>query len=227
MRVTQFSESDFEKLEIKKCSQSSIHDLLALMNSETLGKKVSTAIRLKQQGHFNQAMLFITEANRDQVIAIRKIQKILDKAKNQNETEIILENYRQSFPLQMGLSNGKDVLGLLDNIGNSFNGALPVKRCELHQAENDLDQSNGELIFFQERMQGRISSEELDLLREKVNRLTKNVYLIKKGIADNIIEIVGKNFTMLAMDDKLSLIGSLFQVITSSIETMDAKFVAV
>ena len=89
MTENMFSESDFEKLEITKCNKSSMNDLLKVINGETLGKKVSIAISLKKQGHFNRAMLNITEATRDQVTAIREIQCVLDKLENRNKTEIV------------------------------------------------------------------------------------------------------------------------------------------
>ena len=227
MTEDKFSEFDFEKLEITKCNKSSMNDLLKVINGETLGKKVKIAISLKKQGHFNRAMLNITEANRDQVIAIREIQGILDKLENRNKTEIVFENFRQSLPLQIGLSNGKDVLALLDRIENNFEGTLSEKTNELHQAEEELDIMHEEAIFFQERMKGRISAKELDDSKEKVTQLARKVYRAKKLIADNLIEFVTEKYNVLAAEDRLSLISNIYRVITSSIETKDSKFVNV
>jgi len=227
MTESKFSESDFEKLEITKCNKSFMNDLLKVINGETLGKKVSIAISLKKQGHFNRAMLNITEANRDQVIAIREIQCILDKVENRNKIEIVFENFRQSLPLQIGLSNGKDVLELLDRIENDFEGTLSEKINELHQAEEELDIMHEELIFIQERIKGRISAEELDDSKEKVTQLARKVYRAKKLIADNLIKFVTEKYNTLAVDDRLSLLSNIYRVITSSIETKDSKFVNV
>lgn len=55
------------------------------IENPSLNLKVNDAISLRNKGHFNKAMLKISEGNRDQVIAIRKIQRILDEA---NWTEI-------------------------------------------------------------------------------------------------------------------------------------------
>ena len=50
------------------------------IENPSLNLKVNDAISLRNKGHFNKAMLKISEGNRDQVIAIRKIQRILDEA---------------------------------------------------------------------------------------------------------------------------------------------------
>ena len=195
------------------------------MNSETLAKKVSLAIKLKTQGHFNRAMLLITEANRDQVIAIRKIQDILDRLKNQNKTEIIFENFRQTLPIQIGLSNGKDVLDLLERIRNKSMIKLSEKINELHNAEEELDVAHEELAFFEERMKGKISPEELDNLKEKKTLLAGKVYQVKKQIVDALIEFVTEEYDSIVAEDTICLISRLYRVITSSIETKDSKFV--
>ena len=227
MAENKFSESDFEKLELRKCDKSSINGFLKVINSETLGKKILTAISLKKQGHFNRAMLDITEVNRDQVIAIREVQDILDKLKNQVKTEIVFENFRQTLPLQIGLSNGKDVLELLDGIRNHFEDVLSKNSNELHQVEEELDIKHEEFIFFQERMKGKISTEELDDLKEKVAKSVRKVYMAKKQIADTLIEFVAEKYKALVSEDRVSLISNLYLIITSSIETKDSKFVNV
>lgn len=219
-----FSESDFNKLDLKKCNNLSVKDFLNVINSETLGKKVSTAINLKKQGHFNQAMLYVTEANRDQIIAIREIQGILDKLQNRDKTEIIFEKYRQTIPLQIGLSNGNDVLELLNGIGNKFEGTLSIKTKELHQMEEELDIVHDEFLFFQERMRGKISSEELDQIKEKVSQQTRSVYLAKKQIAGTLVEFVTERYKTLVAEDRIMLIRNIYLIITSSIETKDSKF---
>lgn len=227
MTENKFSESDFEKLEITKCNKSYINDLLKVINGETLGKKVAIAIRLKKQGHFNQAMLNITEANRDQVIAIREIQCILDKLENRKNIEIVFENFRQSLPLQIGISNGKEVLELLYKIKVVYDRSLPEKISELHQDEEELNITNEELIFLQERMKEKITEEELNALKEKATKLAEKVYRAKKLIVDNLIELITKKYNTLAVDDRLSLISNLYLVITSSIETLDSKLIKV
>jgi len=58
-----------------------------------LGKKVSIALNQRKQGYFDKAMLNISEANRDQVLAIRNLQGVFDKLAGQGKTEVIFEKY--------------------------------------------------------------------------------------------------------------------------------------
>ena len=227
MTENKFLGSDFDKVELRKCDKSCINDFLKVINSETIGKKVLTAFSLKEQGHFNRAMLDIAEVNRDQVIAIREVQDILDKLENREKTEIVFKNFRQTLPLQIGLSNGKDVLELLDGIRNHFEGVLSNHTNELNRVEEELDIKREEFNFFQERMEGKISTEELNDLKEKIAKLTRKAYLAKKHIADTLIEFVTEKYKALVSEDRVSLISNLYLIITSSIETKDSKFVNV
>ncbi|MBW2564994.1 MAG: hypothetical protein JRE29_13370 [Deltaproteobacteria bacterium] len=66
-------------------------NLLDVVQAETLGKKVAIALNQRSQGHFDKAMLNISEANRDQVLSIREIQAIIDRAKGKLKTEVVFE----------------------------------------------------------------------------------------------------------------------------------------
>ena len=65
--------------------------LLDVVQTETLGNKVAIALNQKSQGHFDKAMLNISEANRDQVLSIREIQAIIDRVKGNHKTEVVFE----------------------------------------------------------------------------------------------------------------------------------------
>ena len=102
-----------------------LQNLLEVVQAETLGKKVAIATNQRSQGHFDKAMLNISEVNRDQVLSIREIQAIIDQAKGNLKTEVIFEKFRQFYPFQIGLTHGKDVLELL---------RLIKDECELSQS---------------------------------------------------------------------------------------------
>jgi hypothetical protein len=222
-----FSESDFENLQVSNCENSVISDFLKAINSETIGRKVSIALDQKKQGHFNKAMLNITEANRDQVLAIREIHIILDKLDNRDKTEIILENFRQVFPFQIGITNGDKVLNLLGQIKSEFTEYLSNIISELHNNENEFSLLTEEFNFFQERMQGRISDNELDLIRKKLSGIADNIFSIKSRILNNLISFISEKHNAISLDDKFKLIKNIYIILTSSIETLDAKFVEI
>ena len=74
MTGKQLSEIDLEDLHLSKCDESLVYNFLKLINNETLRRKVLISLNQREQGHFNKAMFNISEANRDQLLAIREIQ---------------------------------------------------------------------------------------------------------------------------------------------------------
>ena len=225
--MTKMSESDFEKLEIQKCDKSIVNDFFKVINSRTLGKKVANALDLKKQGHFNKAVLIITEVNRDQVLAIREIQSTLDKVEGRTKTEVIFDKFRQVLPLQIGLTNAEEVLELLNQIKADCNGDFIEIITELHNNEDELDRLTDELSFFQERMKGRISERELNEIKVKVSVSANKIVSTKKILLDNLIRFVTKKIYSNTIDDRLKMIKDFYLIITSSIETLDAKMVKV
>jgi len=57
----------------------------------SLNLKVHEALTFRNQGHFDKAMLNITEANRDQVVAIRKIQRLMGQVRGERYPEVVFE----------------------------------------------------------------------------------------------------------------------------------------
>ena len=97
----------------------------------------------------------------------------------------------------------------------------------MNRVEEELDIKREEFNFFQERMEGKISTEELNDLKEKIAKLTRKAYLAKKHIAHTLIEFVTEKYKALVSEDRVSLISNLYLIITSIIETKDSKFVNV
>ena len=227
MKAKIFSESDFKNLELSECDKSVINDFLKSINSETIGKIVLNALDQRKQGHFNDAVLSMTEANRDQVLAIRETQTILDKLEGRSKTTVILEKFRQTFPFQLGLTDGGQVLKLLDEIKSLFKKELPQMIVELNNNEKELDVLTEEYVFFENRMADKISKNELDMLKEKINHLTEKINSTKKLILNNIINFITEKFSSISPNDKIRLVSCLYLILTSCIETLDAKLVKV
>jgi len=217
-----YDKTDFENLQVSACNQSLVQDFLDRINGDTLGRKVSIALNQRQQGHFDKAMLNISEANRDQVLAIREIQSILDRLDEPRETELIFENYNQIFPFKIGLKNGDAVLNLFNYVNSVFNDGFSKIITELHDFEDEFGLLTEECTFLEERMSGQISEKELDVIKEKISILDKRMASIKKYVLENLFGFVDREYGSAGPDDRLRLIKALYLVLTSSIETRDA-----
>ena len=201
--------------------------LIEVVQAETLGKKVAIALNQKSQGHFDKAMLNISEANRDQVLSIREIQSIVDEVNDNIKTEVVFEKYRQFYPFQIGLTNGGDVLDLLGLIKHQCDFDLTEFVADLHNNEEMIDPIIDELKFFETKMKGRISEGEIIELKKKIVKIEQRIFKRKASIIDSISGVIQGEFPQVADTQKLYLIKNIYLVLSSSIQTLDAKFVKV
>jgi len=227
MTAKECSEFDFKYLHLSKCDKSLVYDFLSLINKETLAGKVSRSLGLRKQGHFDKAMLNISEVNRDQVLAIREAQEILDKLKSQEKTEIVFEKYRQTFPFQIGITNGDEILNIINQIKLLFDGGFSSIVSKLHDNEVKVGLLNDELDFFEKRMKGLAAEEESDTLRNNILILVEEMQLAKKLIIDNIVNGISEQKFLTNSNDMLGLVKCIYLIMTSSVETLDANLVDV
>ena len=212
---------------ITELNDAIFHTLLDVVQSETLGKKVAIARNQRSQGHFDKAMLNISEANRDQVLSIRKIQAILDEVKGNIKTEVVFKKYRQFYPFQIGLTHGEDVLALLNLIKSKCKFDLEEVVADLHNNEEMITPFIEELNFYETKMKGRISEDEINNLKKMVGKIEERIFDKKTSIIDSISYVVRGEFPQIEDAHKLALVKNIFLILSSSIQTMDAKFVEV
>jgi len=222
-----YSWSDFDNFHLSNCSQSMIDNFLKLISDETLGRKILVALNQRKQGHFDKAMLSISEANRDQVLAIREIQTILSKPENQSQTEIVFKNFRQTFPFQIGISNGEEVLALLANVKQDLGDEFLAMTRELFDNEGQICLLDEESIFLENKMAGKVSGKEINSIAEKKLALYDRIFSIKKYFLYAISDCIFEKKYLCSDDDELRLIRCIYLIVTSSTETLDAKFVEV
>ena len=218
-------ESIFKKNGILEVEKILIEELIEVVQKDTLGFKVATALNQRKQGQFDKAMLNISEANRDQVLSIRAIQFIIDKIKSTSKTEVMFEKFRQFFPLQIGLKNGKDVLELLSLIRHKCCFSLEESVAELHKNEEMVDSLQQELIFYETRMKGQTSEDEIKELKKNIENTTEIIFKIKNSIVDCICGVVQTNHSQISITDRISLVKNIYLILSSSIQTLDAKIV--
>jgi len=114
---------------------SEIQSFCEKIEKPSLNLKVHEALTFKKQGHFDKAMLNITEANRDQVIAIRKIQSLMGQVRGKRYPEVVFEKFRQFEPFEIGIADADAVLSILAGLGDEDNPQLKENRLKLHDYE--------------------------------------------------------------------------------------------
>lgn len=142
------------------------------IETPSLNVKVDDAIVLRDQGHFNKAMLNISEANRDQVISIRNIQRILYEVNGTDFKEVVFLKYRQFFPLEIGIENGDEVIMILDEkLAGHDVKILEIKR-EIHSYELQQKAESERLSFFERRFGNGDEVDEINKMRENLRSIS-------------------------------------------------------
>ena len=212
---------------VSEMDETLFQDLMGVVQRETFGNKVTSALNQRKQGHFDKAMLTMSEVNRDQVLSIRATQSIIDKTNGVSKTEVVFEKYRQFYPFQIGLKNGKDILALLDLVKTECNFTLETFVADLHENESMIDPLLEELNFFETRMKGRISEDDISQLERSIKETTQRIFEIKTALVDVICGVVQAAYFQIPIVDKISLIKNIYLILSSSIQTLDAQFVEV
>jgi len=220
-------ENILDKNGITEFNNETFQVLLDVAQAETLGKKVAIALNQKSQGHFDKAMLNISEANREQVLSIREIQAIIDRVKGNHKTEVVFEKYKQHYPFQIGVKHGEDVLNLLSLIKGEGDLEIEAIVADLHKNEEMNTPIIEELLFFETKMKGRISEDEISELKTKAQNINNRIFEIKSSLIDSISRVVQREYHQLADVHKLILVKNIYLILSSSIQTLDAKFVEV
>lgn len=200
------------------------------IEKDSLNVKIHEALALRSQGHFDRAMLNIAEANRDQVTAIREIQKLLGQARDEEYAEVVFEKFRQFEPFEIGISNADAMLTILVELDGGEDPRLKEITLELHDCELRKKDEEGYLSFLEERLDDGSGSEEAVEAKENILSLTRNLMEHRVRILEKILValvVALKKMPSGFERDRilLDLSRNIFLVVTSPILTKPATHV--
>ena len=209
---------------------SAIQSFCEKIEKDSLNAKVNEALAFKSQGHFDKAMLNIAEANRDQVTAIREIQKLLGQARGEEYAEVVFEKFRQFEPFEIGISNADAVLSILSDLNDGDDPQLKENRLKLHDCELRKKDEEGYLSFLEDRLDDGSGSEEAVEARENILSLTRTLMEHRVRILEKILVAVVAALKKMPSGFErdrilLDLSRNIFLVVTSPILTKPAAHV--
>ena len=236
--IIEFMTSNFDK-EVEVLisdNESEIYFMLdkidSKLNLPSLNLKVENAKELSSQGDFNKAMLNISESNRDQVISIRKIQKVIDEINKKGSVEVVFKKYRQFFPLEIGIENGNEVLKIINEDFKNLNSKFEKLKLKLHQLEVEDQNEKEKLDIYKRNFPQRIREEEEKEVESKLTLIKEKVKNIKLIIIQQILLITEKKFSNHNFKTKingfklfLELFWNLFFIFMSPILIKEASLV--
>ena len=188
---------------------------------DSLKQRVDDAVSFRKQGHFDKAMLGISEVNRDQVTALRKIQSILAKVDSEPYPVPVFEKFRQHDPLEIGLSDAAPVLQLLGDLSDRCNPEINPAISLFHELEGKIRDESGYIQFLHKN--GAADSELKNAEADR-NDLLVDADEVRAAILKSIFMIIDVRTENLEPTKASSLLflelaENLFQVITSSVAT--------
>jgi hypothetical protein len=77
---------------------------------KSLSLRLDEAKDSRQKGNFNAAVAAVSNIAKDHVKSLREIQGFFDELAGREKVFVILSKFKQTFPLELGIDNGPDVL---------------------------------------------------------------------------------------------------------------------
>ena len=197
---------------------------------DSLNLKVHEALAFRKQGHFDKAMLNISEVNRDQVTAIRRIQSLIGQVRSERCPEVVFEKFRQFEPFEIGISDADAVLAVLAEFDDEKDLLFKESKLKLHDTELCKKDAENYVSFLENRMNNGSSSEEIAKTMESVILLDQTLTEQRKLILVKVFVVAGKIMKKMPSGIEknrifLELSLNIFLVILSPIMTKSAAYV--
>lgn len=204
----------------------------AKVAAPTLAAKVRAALSYRQQGHFDKAMLAMSEANRDQVLALRKIQSTLSGVTGTNSPMVVFERFRQRPPFEIGVADGDGLFTILERLGATECPALDEARTKLHALEAQIEEERAFVALLERQPKSNDNTAETEATRATAQNLERTLAETRVNILNPIFAVTKDVLDRAAVRRQrdnlfLSLAANIYVVVMSSIATKPAQRVAV
>lgn len=204
----------------------------AKVEAPTLAAKVRSALTFRQQGHLDKAMLAMSEANRDQVLALRRIQSTLSGVTGKHYPMVVFEKFRQQPPFEIGIADGDAVFAILDRLGAQESPAFDAARTRLHDLESQVEEEGSFVAFLERQSASDGNSAELETAQATVRDLEQTLTEMRAEILNEIFavtkEVLNDASERHYQDSVfLGLAANIYVVVMSSIATKPAQRVEV
>jgi hypothetical protein len=201
----------------------------AKVEAPTLAARVRTALTFRQQGHFDKAMLAMSAANRDQVLALRKLQSILSGVTGKHFPMVVLESFRQQPPFEIGIADGAPVFTALDRLGAETSPDMHDARTKLHDAEAHREEEDAFVTYLERQPPSDGNTAEFESAQNSIRDLDSSLSVLRATVLEAIFGVAEDILDSAAIRGQqrdgvfLNLAANLYVVVMSSIATKPAR----
>lgn len=206
--------------------------LAAIVERDSLGALIASALASRQHGQMSDAILKITKSNRAQLDAIEGIMRALDDAFERRGNEVVFSKFRQIFPFEMGVENADDVIEMVRAFHQETDPDDVSQIVRLHELETKKLETTEALDFYRSRFQAGGAEAEIEDAESELKSVSKALENTKTAILNRVISIVsllmGKRTTARPVSPRdYQISGWLYQIVTSTTLTKAATDVRV
>ncbi len=206
--------------------------LVAVVERNSLGALIASAIISKNHGRMDDAISQITKANRLQLDAIEGTTKALDEVFDRPTNEVIFARYRQIPPSEMGVEGAGDVLDLIRIFHEEVLLADKPHVERLHELETAQTEEVEALTFFRKRFSDGSAETEIKEAESKLISIAEELERSKNTILSAVFSTISvflseHHVSKIRPSTHYKVAGWLYQIVTSTTLTKPASDVAV
>ncbi|MGL1904076.1 MAG: hypothetical protein OCC49_18215 [Fibrobacterales bacterium] len=205
------NKSSIASLASLKTGTSFESETLTFYTDHTHAYQLSHIDELREKGAFNDTLLFIGSIKRDQTLALREIEEIINT--QTKSTYPVIEQFRETPSYRAGVRGADNALALI-NTADDTESSMFVD--DIIQFESDYASAFDEYTFYQRRMKSKISDEELEDRHTECKQILHDLEAAKLSLIEHI-EAVVNPYNIKDAVQYASIIRSLYRILTSNL----------
>jgi hypothetical protein len=160
---------------------------------KSLSLRLEEAKDFRQKGNFNAAVAVVTNLAKDHVKSLREIQGFFDELAGREMTFVILSKFKQTFPLELGIDNGPDVLECLETCLEPWKQQQGMTLHSLMESERRYYSEQQKLHVFERIYAGEEEAHELKAQAAELESARRDLLELKTQLGIGLLAL-GRNF---------------------------------
>jgi hypothetical protein len=160
---------------------------------KSLSLRLEEAKDFRQKGNFNAAVAMVTNLAKDHVKALREIQGFFDELTGREKAFVILSKFKQTFPLELGIDNGPDVLECLEICLGPWKEQQGMNLHYLMESERKYYSEQEKLQVFERVYAGEEEAQELKEQAAELESARRDLHELKTQLGIGLLA-VGRSF---------------------------------
>ena len=163
--------------------------------SKSLSLRLEEAKDFRQKGNFNAAVAAVTNIAKDHVKSLREIQCFFDELAGREKAFVILSKLKQTFPLELGIDNGPDVLECVETCLGPWKEQQGMNLHYLMESETRYYYEQQKLQVFERVYAAEAAAQELKEQAAELESARRDLLELKTQLGIGLLELGRKILT--------------------------------